>query len=318
MAAGLRAIAALFLVLLWPAHTAAASTTAGMYIINTAGLTFDLDDSSASTSSNTSSTLVHEVLDLKLSRATNEVAIVPPDRLAAFAIPFVLVNTGNGPEAFYVEATTQDQDSALTVAIDVDESGTYDSAVDIALPKTEGTPILAPEASLTLLLRFERTPATAGTARIVAKALTGSGDPGTTFVGKGEAGSDALIGLTRAEGKLSLPYQPGEGRPAAARLEKSQVVRAPDGSATPVKGAVVTYRLALTTSAGAVMRDAEIIDSIPAGTTFVPGSIQIEDAAASDVSDADPAHFDGEAIHIALGEISQPTTRVVTFQVTIR
>jgi uncharacterized repeat protein (TIGR01451 family) len=303
--------------MLLPVSNASANVAAGTTIANTAEVSFDLQGTPGSTTSNTSTTSVDEVLDLTLSRVSAEVTPIPTTGLATFGVPFVLVNTGNGQEAFYVKAVASEQDIALTVAVDVDGNGAYDPAIDVALSNGGETPLLAPGASLKLLVRFDRAPSAAGSVRISASAVTGSGTPGTAFAGKGDSGGDAIVGLTHAEASLPFEYRPGSDTRPAAKLNKSQTVRAPDGSAAPVTGAVITYRLALTSDGTATMGDAEIIDPIPSGTAFVPGSIQIEGAAASDVPDADAAYFDGQAIHIALGEIRQPMTRVVTFQVTI-
>ncbi|VWX54252.1 DUF11 domain-containing protein [Novosphingobium sp. 9U] len=308
------AIAAVLALL--PAARAVAAIAAGEPVVNTARATYEMDGASGSVSSNTVSTTVPEVLDLTLLNTALEPLPIEGQDPATFGIPFVLTNTGNGNEAFHVEAAAPRQEVAPTVAIDVDGNGAYDPAVDITLSADQATPILAPGAQLKLLLRFAKLPTSAGSATITARAVTGSGVPGTLFAGAGDSGSDALVGRTHAEATLPIAYQLGSAGPAA-QLIKSQMVRAPDGGATPVPGAVITYRLALTAGGDAPLSDAEIVDPIPAGTAFVPGSIQIEDVAASDVADADAAFFDGQAIHIALGEISQPTTRVVTFQVTI-
>lgn len=293
-----------------------AGVPAGGIIVNTAQTAFEIAGSPSTATSNTVTTQIAEVLDLTLAPKSSGTISIPSVGLDEFAIPFVLTNTGTGQEAFHVEATPG-QASALTVAMDVDGNGAYDPAVDITLPQDGTTPVLAPGASLTLLLRFEKAPTEAGSATITARAVTGSGAPGSIFAGLGDGHGDAVVGQTRAEASITMAYRLGSALPVSAKLDKSQTVRAPDGSATPVRGAVITYRLALTTDTSTMLTDAEIVDPIPAGTAFVPGSIQIEDAAASDVSDADAAYFDGQAIHIALGEISQPTTRVVTFQVTI-
>jgi uncharacterized repeat protein (TIGR01451 family) len=308
------AVAVLAVLMLFAAPHAKAAASAGQAIVNTAQVAFQIAGAAGSVPSNTTTTQVAEILDLTLVRRTTGLVAVPSD-FGAFGVPFVLTNTGNGNEAFHVEAAAQE--GAPAVAIDTDGNGAYDPAIDAVLPADGTTPVLAPGASLDLLLRFTSQPGRASTATISAKALTGSGVPGTTFAGSGDQGSDAVVGSTHAEASLDFAFQPGTPDGAQATLEKSQTVRAPDGGTAPVPGAVITYRLALATSGTATMSDAEIIDPIPAGTAFVPGSIRIEDVASSDVADADAAFFDGSAIHIALGEISQPTTRVVTFQVTI-
>lgn len=291
------------------------ATSAGSAVVNTAAATYEMDGVSGRATSNIASTTIIEVLDLTLRNMASADVSVDAQDAATFAVPFVLTNTGNGTEAFQVEATAPNEQIAPIVAVDVDGNGTYDPAVDTAL-SGQITPSLASGAHLNLLLRFAQMPTSAGSATITARAITGSGTPGTVSVGTGDGGTDALVGQTYALAVLPINYRLGPAI-SAAQLVKSQMVRAPDGSDTPVSGALVTYRLALTVGGQAALSDAKIVDAIPAGTVFVPGSIRIEDLAASDVADADAAFFDGQAIHIALGEISQPTTRVVTFQVTI-
>jgi uncharacterized repeat protein (TIGR01451 family) len=306
-------LAAALTILLAP--NALASNPVGSAIVNTAAATYEMDGASGQATSNTATTTVIEVLDLTLSNASSADVEMAGRDVGTFGIPFILTNTGNGTEAFQVEAAAPDEQMAPTVAIDVDGNGAYDPAVDNSL-SGQATPVLAPGAHLKLLLRFAKLPTSAGSATITARAVTGSGAAGTVFIGGGDGGTDAVVGQTQAMATLPISYRLGSNN-AAAELLKSQTVRAPNGGDTPVPGAVITYRLALTVGGQAVLSDAEIVDPIPAGTAFVPGSIKIEDVAASDVADADTAFFDGQAIHIAMGEISQPTTRVVTFQVTI-
>lgn len=309
--------AALMVLALLLAPAAHAGLVAGSTIVNTAQVTYDLADESQSAPSNTTSDRINEVLDLTLTRKVAGPVAIPPADPDTFAIPLVLTNTGNGREAFVLGVTAPGQAAAPTVATDVDGNGAYDAAVDITLPPGTATPVLAPGASLNLLLRPADGTVQPGTMTVIADAVTGHGAPGTTFPGQGDGGGDAVVGRTEAEAALGIALEFDTGASAAARLDKSQTVRAPDGSASPVRGAVITYTLRLTTSAVEPLGETQIVDPIPAGTAFVPGSIRIEDVAASDVSDADAAFFDGQAIRIALGEISQPTTRIVTFQVTI-
>ena len=299
---------------LLPGAQAWAAASAGEAVVNTAAVGYDMEGASGAATSNTATVTVAEVLDLTLQGGSAGAVWRADKGGMGFAAGFVLTNTGNGDEAFQVEAATPGQ-AASSLAIDVDGNGIYDPSVDTDL-SGQPTPILAPGTRLDLLLRLGTLPIGDGAAAITARAVTGSGTPGTTYSARGDRGSDAIVGLTRAEATLAIPYQPGTAGPVA-QLVKSQTVRAADGGVMPVPGATITYRLALTIAGTTALSDAEIVDPIPAGTAFVPGSIRIEDVAASDVADADAAFFDGQAIHIAMGEISQPTTRVVTFQVTI-
>ncbi|HEX7874392.1 MAG TPA: hypothetical protein VF475_15875 [Sphingobium sp.] len=296
-----------------------ARVAAGDSITNKATASFEVDGLSTSIASNIVATRIDEVLDVTLTPKSGGTVFVPPAGLSGFGVPLILTNTGNGTEAFRVQAQAPGQTIALSVAIDVDGNGAYDPAVDIILSGNSATLPIAPGADLALLLRFDAVPAQTGTVTVSAQATSGHGAPDSWFAGKGDNSSDAMVGRTSAAAETTIQYQLAATSTASApaTLAKSQTVRAPDGSATPVPGAVITYRLVLTTSGSETISDAEISDTIPVGTAYVPGSIRVEDSAASDAVDTDSARFDGQAIRIALGEISQPTTRVVTFQVII-
>ena len=118
----------------------------------------------------------------------------------------------------------------------------------------------------------------------------------------------------RRQGRTNAAAITVEGTEAAASLVKSQTVRAPDGSATPASGAVVTYALAATFDAAGA-RGAVIEDPVPAGTSYLPGSMTLDGAALSDAADGDAGDCDGRLIRVALGDVAAAVTRTVTFQV---
>ena len=117
---------------------------------------------------------------------------------------------------------------------------------------------------------------------IGAQAVTGSGTPGTVFAGAGDGGGDAVVGPTGARAELVVPV--GRRRDAPT-LTKTQSVLAPDGSARAVRGAMITYTLVARFPAATGA--ARIDDPVPAGTTYVPGSLSLDGAA--DAATAMPA-----------------------------
>lgn len=100
---------------------------------------------------------------------------------------------------------------------------------------------------------------------------------------------------------------------AEAALVKTQSVRAPDGSARAVSGAVVTYTLAARLPAGA--EGARIDDPVPAGASYVPGSLRLDGTPLTDAADDDAGRFDGAAVAVALDPGAAARARTVTFQV---
>jgi len=298
------------------ASPALALGPAGAQIDNVASLQFAIDGHSASISSNLVTTRVGEILDVTLhalGTSTVEVSTGEADR----GVPFLLTNSGNGSEAFALNATVGGTAlPASTLFIDTDRNGAFDPAIDTPISACGCSPALAPGATLQLLVIIPAaTQAGSGVLSLQARSGTGTGAPGTLFAGRGDNGADAVVGATGAAATAETPFTATE---ADASVVKSQQVVAPDGTSSPVSGATITYRLEVVTRSNARLTAAQLADTIPAGTTYLPGSLQIDGAALSDANDADNGRFDGSSILVALGDIDQPTTRVVTFQVKIQ
>jgi hypothetical protein len=59
------------------------------------------------------------------------------------------------------------------------------------------------------------------------------------------------------------------------------------------------------------------VDPVPAGTTYVAGSMRLNAAGLSDAVDADAGRFTGTGVQVDLGTLVAPATRAVTFRATI-
>lgn len=285
----------------WTNYSAAAAqTTAATVIRNSADVRFDVDGMAGRTTSNEDRLIVGERLDIRLA------AGAPPLRTAdrTVQIGFTLTNAGNGTEAFHL-------------AIDGAAAGlTLDQVLHGDRRLADGdTGAIAPGEAITLVALFTVADATAvpGSVTIDARAITGSGAAGSVFDGRGDGGGDAVVGPTGARARLTIAVDPAA---AEATFEKSQSVAAPDGSARPVRGAVVTYRLVA--RFGAAVRGARIDDPIPAGTRYAPGSLRIDDGPATDAADADAGACDGRRVTVALGDPTPAAVRTVQFQVIIQ
>ena len=298
------------------AGTAHAETTAGTIVTNTAQLTLSTADGDRTIPSNAVALTIAERLDVTLVRSGSGSVTVPADGIA---IPFVLTNAGNGQEAFSLAAVVSDASASVRlIAIDVDGDGRYDPARDTLI--TDGrTPVLAPGATLSLLVVIDpaTSTVTAASMSLSAKAVTGSGAPGTVFASQGDGGGDAVTGATGASATAAVPL----GATAAApTLVKSQTVLAPNGSVTATRDAIVTYSLEARFPAAA--SGARIADPIPAGTVYVPGSLTLDGAALSDAADADAGVVDAGGVAVTLGDIAMSGTgaaiRTVRFQVKIQ
>jgi len=300
-----------------------AETLAGTPILNTANLRYDLEGASRSVASNTVTLIVAERLDTRLVREGQGAVVVAPSPAAPTIVPFVLTNADNGTESFILE--TRLSSPAITLrglAIDADGDGRYDPAVDTALVDAT-VPPLVPGRSITVFAILAGTaerPAADATLTVTARALTGSGAPGTAYAGLGDGGGDAVVGPTGASASVVVPLTSAIAGPA---LVKSQSVRATDGSQTAVRDSVITYTLeARFTDA---VSGARIADPIPAGTAFVPGSLTLDGAPLSDAADDDAGRFDaaggtaqGPGIAVALGQVAAASVHVVQFKTKIQ
>jgi len=304
-------VAALLLANAWGTPACAAGVPAGRNITNVASLRYDIDGAQQTVASNAVTLAVAERLDLTLERVGSGPVTIAS---GATAVPLVLTNTGNGSEAFLIDAVLAAGDSRVRlVAIDADGDGRFDPALDGAL--TDGrTPLLAPGASLRLLAVFD-TPATAtaGSLTLAARAITASGQPGTTAAGQGDDGSDAVVGPTGAAASVTVPLVTATAGPT---LVKSQRVVAPDGSASAVRGAIITYTLVAAFPGETAT--AAITDPIPAGTAYAPGSLTLDGTAMTDVADGDAGEVAADEVTVALGTVAGPATHTIRFNVIIQ
>ncbi len=296
------------------ATPAFAATPAGTPIANTATLTFQAaDGSSPALTSNTVTLQAAEILNVTIA-ADAEARTTRGNETVA--VGFVVTNTGNGTEDYTLAIGSAAAGVAVDrLAVDSDGDGVYSATADQAL---------APGAALTLtpgqVVRvFVLVDAaqigggTAISARVTAR--TGSGAAGTTFPAAGDGGGDAIVGATGATASATSQLSPTAGLPT---LTKSQSVLAPDGSARAIPGAIVTYRLV----AGFVgaTRGVVIDDPVPAGTSYVPGSLRLDDATLTDAGDTDAGTASATAIRVALGDVAADGagSRTIQFSVKIQ
>ena len=276
-------------------------TPAGTVIRNIGELAYGAEGTARRIASNEDRLIVAERLDIRLAAAE----ATPPRRADGIVqVAFTVVNAGTGTESF-------------RLSIDGAAAGLTPDHVlhgERRLIDGDTGPIAAGEAiTLVAVLAGAGPEATAGTITIDARAITGAGETGTTFEGRGDGGGDAVVGPTGAASTLTIPI---DATTADATFEKSQKVTAPDGSARPVAGATVTYRLVA--RFGTSVRGARIDDPIPTGTRYAPGSLVIDDARATDAADADAGACDGRRVTVALGDLPPAAVRTVQFRVIIQ
>lgn len=299
----------------------AGGVTAGTLIENTATANFEEAGNPRSVDSNTVTVRVDELLDVTVtSLDTGPITARRGDAVLTFEV----TNPGNGPEAFRLtaDAAVAGNDFDVTVrgvAIDSNGNGTYDAGIDQILTGPLTTPVLAPDARVTVfvLVTVPDSAADGDTSNVelTAAAVTGSGTPGTVFAGEGQGGGDAVVGSTGAiddaRGVLNSAV-------ASVQLVKSVALRDPFGGTSAVPGSVATFTIEARVSGSGSVANLVVTDAIPAGTTYVPGTLALDAGALTDAADADAGSASESAgINVTLGNVPAGTNRSITFNVTV-
>jgi uncharacterized repeat protein (TIGR01451 family) len=301
----------------------AAGTPAGTNITNVATATYELPGGGeAKVDSNSVTFKVDELLDVG-------VAWSDPSDVTASAgavgqiLKFTVTNGGNGTESFALGTLANgggdDFDPNVTaIVLDSNGNGAYDAGVDTVYSSGSNDPQLDPDQSIAVFV-LATVPAGAGDGQrgridLTAVARTGSGTPGTSFAGKGQGGGDAVVGATGADSEDDGYYRVAK---ASVAFVKSATVADAFGGTAAAPGSTITYTLAATVSGTGSLANLRVGDSVPAGTTYKPGSLTLEGAPLTDAADADAGSFTGTAISVGLGTVAAGATKTITFQVKI-
>lgn len=294
---------------------------AGTLIENTATATYDDGDGPQSLDSNTVVVRVDELLEVTTtSLDSGPIGTAPGDAVLTYEI----TNQGNGPEAFELTANSavagNDFDTTVNaIAVDTNGNGTYDPGVDEVLTAPESTAILAADAMLTVFVLVTVPAGAADGERsdveLFAEAATGTGAPGTTIVGQGVDGGDAVVGTTGADDSATGSLTVGI---TTVDLVKSFIIADPFGGTSAVPGAVVTFTInAVVTGSGSV-DNLVIRDAIPDDTTYVFGTLTLDGSGLTDTAGDDAGEAsDLGGISVDLGTVAGGATRPITFDVTI-
>jgi uncharacterized repeat protein (TIGR01451 family) len=310
-----------------PLFAHAAGTPAGTNIQNTAQVSYTVGSSTVTASSNTSTVRVAEMLDAVLTLASSTVQVSPG--ATAEELVFTLTNTGNGSETFNLTALSagvvgDDFDPTLAVPavyFDSDSSGDF-SGPDVAYTAGANDPVLAADASVRLLV-INNIPNTAlngnrGRSQLTAAAASGTGAPGTSFGFVGDGGVEAVVGTTGGDAVLFGEYLVADVQLSAV---KTQSIVDQFGGQRPLPGARINYQIVVTHSGSGTATASGFSDLIPANTTYVTGSLQLNGAALSDTADGDAGTFvsaPAPEVRVTLGDLggaSGPQT--IQFAVTI-
>lgn len=304
----------------------ALGAAAGTTIDNTAQVSYSLAGAAATASSNTTSLQVAEILDLVVTLQTPTVAVQTGS--TGQVMVFRVTNTGNGPESVRLTVTSalggddfDPQPAAPGVFLDTDGNGTL-SAADAPYVPGSNDPALLADASVTVFVLHDIPGGLAdgarGLARLTAAARTGTGAPGTVYAGSGVAGTDAVIGTSGADAAATGEYRIGG---AQLTIVKSAAVTDSYGGTRPLPGARIEYRVVVTPAGAGVASGAVFVDPIPVTTTYVAGSLRLNDAALTDAGDADAGAYvvtPAPRVRVLLGDLTAASgPQTVAFTVTI-
>ena len=307
-----------------PAPVHAAGTPAGTNIKNVATATYEPIPGGPATSidSNTVTLTVDELLDVAVAWGDPADVVASPGATGQ-VLRFTVSNGGNGTESFTLGTVANgggdDFDPAVTsVVLDSNGNNAYDAGIDTVYVAGSNDPELDADEAITVFIVSSIPAGSSDTQRgkvdLTAAAKTGTGAPGTSFAGMGQGGGNAVVGATGADALDDGWYKIAK---AAISFAKSAAVADPWGGTTQSPGATITYTLTATVSGTGSLGNVRIIDPIPVGTTFAPGSIILDGTALSDSDDGDAGRFTGTGIAVGLGTLASGASRTVSFQVKI-
>ena len=293
---------------------------AGTLIESTAEAQYEEGGIARSVTSNTVQVRVDELLSV--GAATLEAGSVTV-QTGPKALAFLVSNTGNGPEAFMLDVVTavagNGFDTTLdAIAVDSNGNGAYDPGADAVLPGPSITAPLAAGASQRVFVILNVPAGIADGAQsaveLIARSATGTGAPGTLFVGAGEGGGDAVVG---AGGGTAIAAAQMVASASTVTLVKWASVADPFGGSSGIPGATITYAIQVAVTGSAAVDNLVVTDAIPSGTGYVANSLRLDTAALTDASGDDAGEASPAGIAVTLGTVLGGTSRTVTFAVLV-
>lgn len=325
------------LFLLVPQSGWAIGTPAGTVISNTVTVSYSLGGAARAPITSAPATLrVDEIIQPTLIwQDAAPVAVNTPDTNGV--LTFLLVNSGNGQEAFdftrtngpaplpagnYTPSDGSIGSIYLENGLQAGFQASGQNADSVYIPGTND-PNLAPDAGQTIYVVSD-TPSVASNAQgdvlLAAASLTAGAAgaaPGTGLARLGQGGGFAVVGSSRAQASATGSYI-ASGLGLTVNKSVSGVLD-PSGTAVLMPGAIMTYRIAVSLSGAGTATGVVITDPLPASITYVPGSIVVDGAAQTDAADADRTQFIDatQTVSVLLGDIAAPASFIITFRATI-
>jgi uncharacterized repeat protein (TIGR01451 family) len=318
-----------------PRPAPAVGTPAGDTIDNQAAVSWDTVSGPGATTSNLLILTVDEVIAVTTTLQTVGNVLVAPGAVGEL-LTYRVENVGNGAEGFtltvFNAAVTDDFDPLLSgIFVDTDPDGAgpllpdgvFNVADDFAYnpgaPPTLDANTAGREAVVVFVFNDIPGPGPPpadgdlGDSQLAAESVTGAGlPPDTGIAGGGDGGVDAVVAPGGSSSAAVGTYQVVS---ALVNTIKTATLFGPAAS-----GTVVEYRLDVTATGAGTATGVVIRDPIPAGATYVAGTIELDSVPLTDVP-GDGADFNVTnpgAITVDLGNLTSASPqRTITFRVTI-
>lgn len=330
--------------LLWSAAgtASAVGTDAGTVVSNTATVVFSVN---AVVQPIVTSTAVDFVVDRRVDLTVAAVpvseVIVNPNTNGAFL--FTLTNTSNAALGFNLSGANNATNpfappadsfdpTTITAFVDVGVAGTYEPGTDTATTIDN----LAEDAAIGVWL-VGAIPAGALNGGVAAVTLTATaretGVGGAVLTEEPNPENPAVMETVFADGAGDTDaLQDGAFSDSGAFLVESAdvtiaktetLISDPINGAAPnarhIPGAVVQYVVTVTNAVTSSLpaTSLTISDVVPAGVTFVPGSIDLDGTPQTDATGDDDGEFAAGTVTVTLPTLAPNTSTVITFQVTV-
>lgn len=304
----------------------AAGTPACREIVNQATASWTIGTTDFSTSSNTVTTTVAEILDV-VTTWQDASPVVVTAAATSQVLTFLVTNIGNGTDSYTLTPTDNlggdnFDPSFVSLVLDSNANGSYDVGIDQPYLAGVNDPVLVADSSV-VVFALNDIPAglndgDTGDFQLAATSKTGSGTPGTVIPGAGECGNNAMVGNSGGESSDIGTYVKSA---VIVSLSKSAQINDPFGGSEAVPGATITYTIQVNVSGSGTANNLNIVDPIPAYTTYQAGSLAHDSAAISDALDLDEGDFGGTtagAVAVRLGNaMAGGGIHTITFTVTI-
>lgn len=304
----------------------AKDVAAGTSINNTATVSYKQSGHGGHAAASTSF-LVDQLLDVTVTWQDDSPVLAPAgatDRSTLFKV----TNTGNGSDSYTLTLTAlpgSGEDFSMAdcrLYLDSDGNGIWTDADTAYVPGTNDPQLAADQSAQVLALcNFPEDANDQRFANVQLKAIstTFSGSAGDSRPSKDIDGMELVLGSHGNHDTAQGTYQ---ANAVTYTFDSTQQVSDSRGGQVARSGSTILYTLTVHAHGNATGRDLIVTDPIPDHTTYVPGTLVLDNGALGDsATDGDAGDFDitaANAITVNLGDMAGTAPpHVIAFKVRI-